>query len=277
MSKTTPTLRTRVGHSEWGDNRFRGYSVAQQLVGRETATGMLVLAIAGKRIDQNGCAMLDDLATVMAVADPRIWPLKLVRVTSAYGGCLAAVAAATITLEGALVGHASTGRAAAVLVDLRERLLTNAAPGENASDLAIETECRHLLAAGTRTVGFGVPFRQRDERVDMLAARVAARGRADLPYWQLFVRVTATFRRIRRLEANIGLAAAAVCLDMGFSLGHIGPLVTALGASDLWCNAVEGSEQMPPSLQTLPTDCVRYVGPPSRVSPRASRGRPEND
>ncbi|MET0594232.1 MAG: hypothetical protein ABW133_16135 [Polyangiaceae bacterium] len=268
-----PILPTRVGHAEWNDNRFRGHSVAQDLASRETCTGLLALAIVGRRLGDVERAMLDDLATVMTVADPRVWPLKLVRVVSSFGGCLAALAAGTVNLEGALVGHPSTGRAAAVLVSLAELTAERLRRGGTTEELAMDGACRELLSQSSRLSGFGVPFRQRDERVDMLTACVEARGRAELRYWRLFSRATEMFRRIKNLEPNIGLAAGAVCLDMGLTLAQIGPFVTALGMSDLWCNAMEGSEQAAEALQNLPRDTVRYAGPSDRVSPRGRLAR----
>jgi hypothetical protein len=270
VSSDKPTLPTRVGHAEWGDNRFRGYSAGVELSGHETVTGLLVLAIAGRRLEENERLMLDDMATVTTVADPRIWPLKLVRVTSAYGGCLAAMAAATVSLEGAQVGHQTVGRAAEVLTHLREALLANTANHTFSGDLVLEDHCRRLLAEHGRLFGLGVAFRPRDERVDLLADRVAARGRNERPYWQLFGKVAAAFWRIKNVRPNMGLAAGAVCLDMGFTPDQIGPLVTALATPAYWANAFEGAEQMPACLQTLPESCVRYVGPASRVSPRAA-------
>jgi len=269
MSGERPTLRTRVGLAEWGDNRFRGYSAAHDLSGRESIGGLLVLAIAGRRIDANERLMLDDMATVTNVADPRIWPLKLVRVTSSYGGCLAAFAAVTVSLEGARIGHEMVGRAAEILVRLHDGLVASGTE----SDDVLEELCRRLLAEHGRVLGLGVPFRPRDERVDMLMERVAARGRSEQPYWQLFTRAAEIFWRIRRVRPNMGLAAAAICLDMGFTPTQIGPLITALAAPAYWANAVEGAEQMPPSLQTLPERCVRYVGPALRKSPRAAGGK----
>ena len=268
MSNERPTLPTRVGLAEWGDNRFRGYSAAHDLSGRESLSGLLVLAIAGRRIDANERLMLDDMATVTNVADPRIWPLKLVRVTSAYGGCLAAFAAVTVSLEGARIGHEMVGRAAETLVQLRQRLLASGA-NDVESDDVLEEHCRRLLADQGRVLGLGVPFRPRDERVDMLVERVAARGRGDLPYWQLFTKAAETFWRIRKVRPNMGLAAAAICLDMRFSPAQIGPLVTALAAPAYWANACEGAEQRALVLRELPASCVCYQGPPARLSPRA--------
>jgi hypothetical protein len=270
VSNERLTLPTRVGVAEWGDNRFRGYSAAHDLSGCETMTGLLVLAIAGRRVAADERLMLDDMATVTNVADPRIWPLKLMRVTSAYGGCLAAFAAATVCLEGAQIGHHMVGRAAEILVHLRGRLLANGPDCAESDDL-LEEHCRRLLAEHGRLLGLGVPFRPRDERVDMLVERVTARGRSALPFWRLFIRAAETFWRIKHVRANMGLAAAAICLDMGFTPAQIGPLITALAAPAYWANAFEGAEQAPACLQTLPEAYVRYVGRQARISPRAAR------
>jgi hypothetical protein len=227
------------------------------------------LAVGGRRLDPIERALLDDIAAVLTVGDPRVWPLKLVRLTSSYGGCLAAVAAVTVCFEGARVGMPTIGLAAEVLVGLHHRTRATRDRGESPDDVALEEECKRLLAAGERLFGFGVPFRKRDERLDMLIERVAAHGRSELPYWRLFTRAGETFRRIRNLEPNVGLGIAAICLDIGFAPAQIGPLTTALGSTDFWANAVEGAEQMPPSLQMLPESSVRYVGPAPRCSPRA--------
>jgi hypothetical protein len=268
-----PILRTCVGHAEWGDNRFRGYSVARDLAGWESVSSLLALAIVGRRIDENERLMLDDLATVTNVADARIWPLKLVRVTAAYGGCNAAVAALTVGLENTPIGHHATGRAAELLLQLRDGLLANGCHHATGHDGALEDQCRQLLADSERHLEFWVPFRPRDERVDMLSERVAARGRGELPYWRLFANAAETFWRIKRVRPNMGLAAAAICLDMGFTPAQIGPLITALAVPAYWANAFEGAGQMPLTLQTLPESSVRYLGPPSRVSPRAAQAK----
>jgi hypothetical protein len=273
VSNDRPTLPTRVGHAEWGDNRFRGYSVARDLAGHEGMTGLLALAIAGRRLDDNERLMLDDLATVTTVADPRIWPLKLVRITAAYGGCNAAVAALMVGLEGAPIGYHASGRAAEFLLRLHDGLLAEGSNVAETDDAVFEAYCRRLVGDTGRPFGFEVPFRERDERVDMLADRVAARGRRELPHWRLFVKAAEVFWRISGVRPNIPVAMSAVCLDMGFTPAQIGPLMTAMGACAFWANAFEGAEQAPACLQNLPAECVRYVGPAPRLSPRAVDAR----
>jgi hypothetical protein len=271
VNRPGPSLPTRVGHAEWGDNRFRGYSVARDLAGRESIAGLLALAIVGRRFDSNDRMMLDEIATATNVADPRIWPLKLVRVASAYGGHLAAMAAATVCLGGASVGEESAGRAAQFLVELRDALLAAGADPMQADDRIWEEHSRRSFAQ-SRPVGFDVPFRVRDERVEILTQRVAARGRSELPYWRFFEKAADTLWRIHNVRPNMTLAVGAICLDMGLTPREIGPLTTAIGTAGYWANACEGAQQKPPSLQALPDSCVRYTGPPPRVTPRA-RGR----
>jgi hypothetical protein len=229
-------------------------------------------------------AVLDDLATVITVGDPRVWPLKLVRVVSAYGGAMAAVAAGTASFAGARVGYPAAGLAAEVLATIGERIAAARSTGHASAEAILGDECQRLLAGGGRPFGFGVPFRPRDERLMMLTERVAARGRRDLAHWRIFEQVAETIRRIRGLEPNVGLGAAAVCLDIGFTPTQIGPLITALGSADFWANAVEGAQQASPCMQTLPLGSVRYVGPAPISSPRAvcegkgvQRGGSRND
>jgi hypothetical protein len=264
-------LPTRVGHAEWGDNRFRGYSVARELAGHESASGFLALAISGRRLTENERSMLDDVVSVLTAADPRIWQFKLIRLVSAYGGCSPGVAALTISLEDASIGHHVTGSAAEMLLRLRDEASLGGDDAAEVDDAVLEQRCRQMFADNGRPSGFWVPFRPRDERVDLLAERVAALERHRLPYWRLFEKVADMFWRIGSVRPNIPAALAAVSLDMGFTPAQIGPLMTALGAPAFWANAFEGAAQAPRCLQALPRDNVRYVGPAPRLSPRAGR------
>ena len=262
-------LPTCVGHAEWGDNWAFGHSVARELAGKERYVGLLSLAVAGRRLTASECALLDDLAVVMTVADPRIWPLKLVRVASSHGGCLAAFAAGQLCLDEAFVGHFTTGEAARMLFETRRAL------GDGCFDLDAVTEhVRALLEPGKRLLGIGVPFRHVDERVVMLMERVHARGRADLAFWKLFLLFQTALESVKKLRPNIGLAAAALCLDLGFTPRQCAILVSALGSTDFLANAVEGSLQAPAVLRELPKSAVVYRGSTPRTSPRlrATRG-----
>jgi len=261
MSPSLPAIRTRVGHADWGDNAFCGFSVATELAGEETIAGLIAMAAAGRRLSPDERAVLDDVAVAMTVADARIWPLKMTRLLSSYGSCLPAFAAAILCIEDASIGHWTSGEAAALLSQLRDE----------ATELTVEAmrgPIEKRLKAGVRLIGFGVPFRPFDERVRTLKACLARSGREQLPHWRALEAAAGAARELRGLDANIGLAVAATCLDLGFTPPQIAVLSIALGMTDYLANAVEGAEQRLAILRRLPDDRVEYVGKAERASPR---------
>lgn len=256
-------LETRVGQARHGDNQFFGHSVGKQLAGEETVTGLIALSVSGRRLTPDERAVLDDVAVVMTVADPRIWPLKLTRVLSAYGSALPALAAANLCIERAHIGHFTTGIAAENLAEL------SATVEDPADREAVGDSVLAMLARGGRFMGFGVPFRPLDERVESLRTCLARRGRTGLGHWTLFESLASVMLEKKGLRPNIGLAVAAACLDLGFGPRQISLLAVALGQTDYLANVVEGAAQAPDVLRELPAHTVRYVGPAPRKSPRA--------
>ncbi len=261
MSSKPPPLTTRVGHADWGDNRYCGFSVGAELAGNETIAGLIALATTGRRLAPEERGVLDDIAVAMTVADARVWPLKMTRVVSSYGGSLAAVAAANVCLEEAYVGHWTSGEAAVLLSALR-------AEAPDLTVAAMREPLDRRFREGVRLVGFGVPFRPEDERVRMLKECLARRGRTGLPYWRTLEAASGAARILRNLEPNIGLAVAAACLDLGFTPRQISLVCVALGQTDYVANAVEGGEQRPAVLRRLPDAAIEYVGKAERTSPR---------
>lgn len=257
------TLPTRVGRASGDHNEYFGYSVSSELAGAETVTGLIAMAVTGRRPSEEVRAVLDDIGVVVTVADPRIWPLKLTRLVSAYGRSLPAVAAAYLCVEDGAVGHWTGGTGAARLIELHASICGRVDDRE-----AIAREVERVLGGNGRWMGFGVPFRQEDERVVALRRRLEARGRAGLPYWRLFESVSAVVLELKRLRPNISIAVGAACLDLGFTPRQASLLSVALGQTDYLANAVEGAEQAPEVLRELPAQNVRYVGPPARPSPR---------
>ena len=255
-------LRTRVGHAEWGENRYCGHAVGAELAGSETIAGLIAMAVTGRRLPPEERAVLDDIAVAMTVADARIWPLKMVRLVASYGSSLPAMAAANVCLEEAFVGHWTSGEAATLLSTLR-------AEAPEATVEAMRGPIGRRLAAGVRLIGFGVPFRPDDERVRMMRECLTRRGREKLPHWRALEAAGGAARALRGLEPNIGLAVAAACLDLGFTPRQIANVSVALGQTDYLANAVEGAEQRPAVLRRLPDACVQYVGRADRASPRS--------
>jgi hypothetical protein len=259
-----PVTISRVGHAGWGDNDHFGLSVARDLSARASLAGLMALAVSGRLPSVADCAVLDDLAAAMTVVDPRIWPFKLTRLVSSAGRCLPGLAAACVSLEDARVGHWTSGAAAALLLEVRTRL------GRPATDGVLEDALAELCGERGRLVGFGVPFRDEDERVVVLRRCLARRGRHRRPFWRLFERMGEAMARIRPgVAPNIGLAVGAVGLDLGFSPAEIARLSVVFGLNAYIANAVEAAEQQSSLMLVLPAGAVRYAGAPPRVSPRA--------
>jgi len=258
-------IPTGVGHASFGENHFRGYRVGAELAGKETQTGLIALSIGARRLTETERAVLDDIAVVMTVADPRIWPLKLTRVVSAYGSTLPAMAAANLCIERALIGHWTSGTAAQTLVELRETL------GDGVDDRdEVRRRALEFLAQRRRWMGFGVPFREQDERVASLRSCLEKRERTHLTHWRLLETVAEVLYEHKQLRPNIGIAVGAACLDLGYSPREVSLLSVALGQTDYLANAVEGAAQAPEMLRELPAQILRYQGPARRRSPRAS-------
>jgi len=218
----------------------------------------LSMALGGPRLDWEQARVLDDLCVSILAPDPRIWPLKIVRLVSAYGGVTAAFAAAHLGLEDALVGPWVAGAAAKLLVELEDEM--------RHSDFDAIVDAR--LARGDRFPGFGVLFRGEDERYVALVRVMETRGGR---YWGLLRRLEAALFARKQLRANMVNGIAAVALDLGFTPPQIAPLCTALCDPQFWAHAMEGAEQAPRVLQERPPEAVRYAG----AAPRASDRRPK--
>ena len=253
-----PTLPTRVGHAGWSEQQFRGWRLFTDLH-EATWLELNVLALTGRRPEPWVQRVLDAVAVSAAVADPRIWPLKIVRLISAYGSAFFGMAAAY-----AWQAHANVGASVArPVADLLEEWSTRLA---GLDDDELVGRLRAEGAKG-RLPGFGVPFREVDERLEALLSRLD-----DLDFDGAHV---ALVRRICRLapkaelRPNFVLGATAVFLDLGVPVEGVAMLGMMMLNAAYLANAVEGARQAPEALQRLPDACVEYVGPPPRKSPRA--------
>jgi len=104
MNEHTPVLRTRSAHWGYEEHRYFGHAVFAELRGRESFVGLTALSVLGRRLSADVCALLDEAAVCLTLADPRIWPLKLTRVVAAYGQAIPAAAAGLLIQEGARIG-----------------------------------------------------------------------------------------------------------------------------------------------------------------------------
>ncbi len=259
-----PSLPTGVGRAVWGDNLFRGHSVGERLAGRETFWSVLSLAVGGPLLSADDAAVLDDVTVCCLAADPRIWPLKAARVAASHGSEVTGVAVGLMAADGAHVGPKIIEKTADFLV-----ALSAAAPPDSTPE-ALAQVLEAWIAGGRRLFGFGVPFRDRDERLDALRRCLNARGRTTGRYWRLIEAAGAYLGEHRGLPTNMGAGCCAAMLDLGLVPDQISAIQWALFYPCFWANAVEGARQRAPALQRLPASSIRYVGAPPRRSPRAA-------
>jgi hypothetical protein len=264
--RTTPSVPTRVAHAGDGAHRYFGYDLFAELLEKETFASLMALSIIGRRLTHEETELLDCLSVVMSVADPRIWPLKINRLIGAYGGTLAAFCSTQMCVEGDLIGMWPAGHAAQFLVELRA--------GLPQADECCDADLEAFLATRKRLIGYGVAFRERDERLDALRECLQRRGRTNLPFWQLQERVSEVVSRTRKIGPNIVIGAAAMLLDLGFDAHEASAISHFFNLNVHVANAVEGAAQAPAILRRLPDHSINYIGTPPRMSPRAERTKP---
>jgi len=260
---TKLTLQTASAHWGWDEHRYFGQRVFEQLAGQESLSSLTALSVLGRRLSPDECAVLDDAAACLTLADPRIWPLKLTRVIAAHGGTTAAAAAGLLIEEEARIGPWACAKSGQLLLEINPRGETELAPGH------VEAVLRSRLEHQRFVWGFGTPFRKRDERLVAFWKCLERRGRRKLPYVGTVDAIARFVTPTCHAEPNMSIAVAAVFLDLGVRLHEIGPLATALMQHMFLAHAVEGARQAPELLRRLPERCIRYTGQEARTSPRA--------
>jgi hypothetical protein len=257
-------VKTRTAHWGWDEHRYFGKAVFAELTGKQPLASLVALSVTGRLLPPDCVGLIDDAAGALTLADPRVWPLKLTRLLASYGATMPAVAAGLLMEEEARIGPWACVHAAHTLQEL------HAVIGERAEDPASVREAvTAFLRPRTFVWGFGTPFRAYDERLVSLREHVVRRGRDRLPYYRTMSAAAEVVRELRKTEPNLGIALAAVFLDMGLSPREIGALVACLMQHMFFAQGVEGARQADPELRQLPDASLKYVGRPARTSPRA--------
>lgn len=257
------TLWTEVAHASPGDNRFRGYSVGRELVGVANTWSMLSLAVGYRLLTTDEVAILDDIAVCSCCADPRIWPLKVARLATAYGRPAAGLVAAILANDGSAVGWPAIRQAAEFLNHMAATVKSDR--GRANLEAAVEA---HAAAGAHGFPGFGVPFRDMDERLEFLRPIVERRGRAGRPMWSLALALERVLAP-RKRPLNVAGGIAAILLDIGFSAPQLEMLPLGLMLSNYLANCVEGALQAPEILRCLPAHVIDDRSNAPRQSPRA--------
>jgi hypothetical protein len=261
---SSPVIVTRVAHAGSGDHRYQGYGALTELLGEETETGLLALGIMGRRATPEVLAVLDALAVSMTAADPRIWPLKVSRLVASYGDLLAGFAAGQLAMMGPYMTTRIVGDAADNLGRLRGAI------GDDWSEAHVTRCVAEHLSSRARLFGYGIPFRERDERFEALRGFMSRSGRVHLPFWRTQEVLSEALWRERKTAPNICIGFAASLLDVGCTPAQAGALAVFLIEHTMAANAFEAAQQRSTAVQRLPEECVEYKGPAPRRSPRSA-------
>lgn len=264
MTLPSLTQKTRSGHWGWDEHRYFGHRVFEDLTGKQSLTGIVALSVLRRTLPAEEIAVLDDMAGVVTLADPRIWPLKLTRLIASYGAAIPAVAAGLLMEEGARIGPSTGVGAAELLQRFHQRI------GGRVEDRAhVHAVVTEYLQEHSFVWGFGTPYRSRDERFIAFRECMRRRGRDRLPYFRTMEAVAEVVRAERNAEPNIGSAVAAVSLDLGLTPFEVGVLSTVMMQHMFFGHAVDEASAPSAVLTKLPDEYVRYRGRKPRTSPRA--------
>ncbi len=67
-----PVIKTHVAWAGWDEHQYRGHRVFAELAGSTSLSGLISIAVSGRRLSPDDERVLDDLAVCLAVAEPRI-------------------------------------------------------------------------------------------------------------------------------------------------------------------------------------------------------------
>jgi hypothetical protein len=224
------------------------------------------MAIRGPQLDATDIGIMNDIATCHLAADPRLPPMKLLRLASAYGGYISALGAFYAAQDHVSIGLAMARRCAKFLYNLCSDLEQANAVED---DAALEQTLISRRQQRVRLDGYGVPVRAVDERAAALMRCVVRRNRDKGVYYRLMLRCNQILTRLYRLPVNLAGVLAAISLDIGFTPEQLHAMSIPFTIAPFLANIAEGSQQAPSLLQCLPTEVIAYAGPPPRLSPRS--------
>ncbi len=247
-------LTTRVGRVSPTELSFCGHDVGDLM--EHNYWQLMSLSVGGPELDAAACRLLDRLTTCMLACDPRIWPLKVVQLAACEGRVSSGLGVGVMAMETSPLSHWTAGAAARWLSEQQARLLA----GEEMAQLG--------LGEGPPP-GFGVTGRDTDQRV-VLFSRWRETSRTDRgAHERLLASLEPAVKERCGQALRVDGLAAAVLLDLGFSVEHISVVAgILLGFPNILANAYEGAHRGP-ALRELPSARVRYVGHAPRRSRRA--------
>lgn len=193
---------------ELDDHELRGRLLFAQLAGRKTAMQVLALELAGLELSRADARLLEDVFSILQVADPGIWPLAVTRALGAAERPLHdRVVGGLASMHSLYFGPLAARRAHELLDEV------DAVMGEGTS---IGDWVDGAVAAGQRIPGFGRPILSGDERIPALLKACGRAGRDEGASVTLSLALADELRLRRELAPNAALVLAAILRDLGF-------------------------------------------------------------
>lgn len=250
-------IDTRVGQIVEGDNRFLGRSVFEEWSHALTSQADGLLAAVGvHELSPVNRESLRLLVLCTLSPDARVWPLKLTRLIASHGDAAIGYFGGQLVSTGKIMGPGAVTQAARGL-----RWIT-AEVGDEPSDAAVaEAVKAWLVRCGGRFGGFGVPFRDEDERRVGLLRLTEGGPIEQRRHWRLHEQVVAALAPLR---PNCAISFAAMMLDMGVEPEHCGLFLSVSMSQMFLAHAIEASISDGARAHTIATGSIDYQG----TSPR---------
>lgn len=210
-----PLARMRL---DVGDHEVRGKRLFGELTGKKSFLQVAALAVAGLELSDADAQLIEHFGVISQVADPRIWPLAVVRrATESKRPFAARVLAGTATmLNPYMAAQPISG-----FVGVLERIEAARAQGTSLTAWLDET-----LATGERLPGVGRPvIKGVDERIPPMLETAEQHGRLDGPSVQLARELERELIERKGIQLNAGGMFAAIMRDMGFSAQAVGAFI----------------------------------------------------
>jgi hypothetical protein len=257
-------LPTRVAKALWDEHVIYGKRLFAEIVPAGLARHIALVA-AGRTLADQDVDLFSYVVACACIPDPHIWPLRAPRLAASFGRFTPGVAAGLLLMETDRLGNKTAVHVGEWLIALSANV------GADFTDDDVARAAEALFRDGGRIPGFGVPFRDEDERVVAASRFVEQMGHAERRHWRLARAASACVKARHGLAPNYGVACAAILLDMGFAPRDIAPIMLLGIHLGQIPNAVEGAEQRADVLRSLPAEAISYEGPPPRRSPRARK------
>ncbi|MEM9454967.1 MAG: citrate/2-methylcitrate synthase [Myxococcota bacterium] len=206
---------------EVADHEIRGRLLFAELGRQKTFMQVVALAIAGLELSDEDAGLVEQIAISVQVADPRIWPLTVVRQAAASGRPLGArVIAGIATLSNPYMAAIPVVNFFGVLGRIE------AAEAEGSG---LETWLDQVLATGERLPGVGRPVLEGvDERIPPMLEAARRCGRHEGPSVRLALALERELMARKGIRLNAAGVLAALMRDLGFE-------ANAAGAFTLLC------------------------------------------